>query len=659
MTAEHNEPMIPTVPPSDDPLLCIGSSSMTDFIVPAGSKYVLVVPRGLCTFQQKAMNAQKLGASGIIIYGTLASRFSLNSTQIAMNNNAVTSASVVYPQQFYDYDCDKASAEIPLTYLSLNNNLPYDAMHNDPILSGSAEQGNVCAQLNTDFVKKCPSERCLLTGESDDLGQNMMACCAWDLHVWLYKDDNVTAEVTSSINIPAFYITMAEADELALKMQTRQITITMYRRYYPSYNISSVVIWALGVFVAALAAWMSASEYRNAKIVTQDNPEEMQPMDSSATSSRSNSRGEEQDAAPIRDRQEESLELTAAHACGFILFSTSGLLILFFFKIYNVVKIFYAFGCGGAIFQIIFYPLFHRIWTRMGVRDRIAFTTDTLELGAVSYAQIMAAFVSYGLCSIWIYIAFTHNHPDGIFFFWVMQDIMGGCMCIIFLSTMKLNSIKVAAVLLTAAFFYDIFFVFVTPFLTKGGKSIMVDVATSGGPPKADPAWCEKYPDDVNCQGGDPLPMLFTIPRLFDYSGGSSLLGLGDIVLPGLLLSFGARYDAAKRMIGKSSRDGRIAPQNCQGQKRAYFPALVVAYAIGLAMANIAVYAMQMGQPALLYLVPCCLGTMSYLGWRRGELSELWNTPKVLASCDKILYGPIVEELGLDEAESPNLRPIT
>ena len=33
-----------------------------------------------------------------------------------------------------------------------------------------------------------------------------------------------------------------------------------------------------------------------------------------------------------------------------------------------------------------------------------------------------------------------------------------------------------------------------SPYLTKGGKSIMIDVATGGGPPKADPAWCEKYP---------------------------------------------------------------------------------------------------------------------------------------------------------------------
>ena len=35
---------------------------------------------------------------------------------------------------------------------------------------------------------------------------------------------------------------------------------------------------------------------------------------------------------------------------------------------------------------------------------------------------------------------------------------------------------------------YDIFFVFVTPLLTKHGESIMVNVATTGGPPMADPS---------------------------------------------------------------------------------------------------------------------------------------------------------------------------
>ena len=37
--------------------------------------------------------------------------------------------------------------------------------------------------------------------------------------------------------------------------------------------------------------------------------------------------------------------------------------------------------------------------------------------------------------------------------------------------------------------------------------------------------------------------MLLELPRLWDYTGGYAMLGLGDIVIPGLLLSFAHRYD--------------------------------------------------------------------------------------------------------------------
>ena len=483
--------------------------------------------------QNSQLNAQKLGASGVIIYGNLASRYSLNTTQIEAHNNQVTPNDVIYPREFDDYDCDKASAEIPVASLSFSE-FPYDSVRNDPVLSGPASQGNLCAAQNDNFAEVCPSERCLLTGDLT-LDQSMMkACCAWDLHIWLYKDDKLEVD----INIPTMYITMAQADSLLNYMQTRQITVTMYQRYYPKYNVSSVLIWALGVFVAALAAWMSGSEYRDAKIVSHG--EETQSISSGNGSYQSGSNAEEYERVGATQvaMREESLELSSEHACGFIVFSSAGLLTLFFLKIYNIVKVFYAIGCSSAIFQIIFYPFFYRIISMMGLRDRRAFTTDCLEIGDVSYVMMVAGVISYGLGGVWTYMALFVDHPDSITFFWVMQDIMGACMCILFLATMKLNSIKVASVLLTAAFFYDIFFVFVTPYLTKGGKSIMVDVATSGGPPTADPLWCEKYPGDENCQGGDPLPMLFTIPRIFDYQGGSSMLGLGDIVLPGLLLSF-------------------------------------------------------------------------------------------------------------------------
>lgn len=174
----------------------------------------------------------------------------------------------------------------------------------------------------------------------------------------------------------------------------------------------------------------------------------------------------------------------------------------------------------------------------------------------------------------------------------------------------------------------------------------MVTVATSGGPPIAGPQYCEKYPLDKDCQGGDPLPMLFTIPRVGDYMGGASLLGLGDVVLPGLLVSFAARLDAAKRLIAFHPNQTINNDVDNTGVYHAwrmafggYFVPIMIAYGVGLMMANVAVYLMQMGQPALLYLVPCCLGTMVALALKRNEIGELWRGPKVLQDANKITRG--------------------
>lgn len=207
-------------------------------------------------------------------------------------------------------------------------------------------------------------------------------------------------------------------------------------------------------------------------------------------------------------------------------------------------------------------------------------------------------------------------------------------------------------------------------------KSVMIEVATSGGPPTADASWCEKYPNDRDCLGGDPLPMLFTIPRIWDYQGGSSLLGLGDIVLPGLLLSFAARYDAAtftmrltdrvhNRAHGLACSDARRSWCRCGDWFRGYFVVAVCAYATGLFMANCAVYVMKMGQPALFYIVPCCLGTILFRSWWRQELHDMWRGPAAIrrvegmlspltprrASSDAVADGVCLQSLSVDEED--------
>jgi signal peptide peptidase-like 2B len=381
-------------------------------------------------------------------------------------------------------------------------------------------------------------------------------------------------------------------------------------------------------------------------------------------------------------------------------------------QIYNVVKVMYAIGCSNAVMQIITYPLLSTILNSShffrGVcfRERILHKSD--DWGDITNWDVASALLAYTWGMTWLYMALFVPHADTNTFFWVTQDIMGACMCITFLGLIQLNNIQVATILLLVAFVYDIFFVFVTPFLFHG-KSVMITVATSGGPPEKDAMFCEKYPSDPGCRGGDPLPMLLTVPRLFDYEGGASMLGLGDIVLPGLLLSFAARLDAAKFLVAivksyngddsSSNNNNNEGAGGCNGADTIlrrtyalsnntsswwcvccglcswisyifcshgcgegsdqqedgarltawyplllgdggyYFVPLIIAYAVGLIMANMAVYLMQMGQPALLYLVPCTLGTMTYLGWKRQELRSLWDGPKVIATADEIVFG--------------------
>ncbi|XP_051033217.1 signal peptide peptidase-like 2B isoform X4 [Phodopus roborovskii] len=104
---------------------------------------------------------------------------------------------------------------------------------------------------------------------------------------------------------------------------------------------------------------------------------------------------------------------------------------------------------------------------------------------------------------------------------WVLQDILGIAFCLYMLKTIRLPTFKACTLLLLVLFIYDVFFVFITPFLTKSGNSIMVEVAT--GP--------------SNSSTHEKLPMVLKVPRL-NTSPLSlcdrpfSLLGFGDILVP-------------------------------------------------------------------------------------------------------------------------------
>merc|ERR1712137_667672 len=118
----------------------------------------------------------------------------------------------------------------------------------------------------------------------------------------------------------------------------------------------------------------------------------------------------------------------------------------------------------------------------------------------------------------------------------------------------------------------------------------MVEVATGGGT-------------------GETVPMLLLIPSIGDPLGRPRMLGFGDVALPGLLISYLRRHDLRSKVSG------------CSG----YFVPAVTGYFVGLCTTIVALTIMQMGQPALLYLVPGTLGTTLVLALCRGELQDLWD----------------------------------
>lgn len=104
------------------------------------------------------------------------------------------------------------------------------------------------------------------------------------------------------------------------------------------------------------------------------------------------------------------------------------------------------------------------------------------------------------------------------------------------------------------------------------------------------------------------------LPAKLVFPAGDShhtILGLGDIILPEVLLAYLLEFD---------SRNRATVPL-----RTGYFVRAVLAYAVGLAASFYFSYAFQAAQPALLYIVPLVVLPTVAQAKRRGELARLWN----------------------------------
>jgi len=163
---------------------------------------------------------------------------------------------------------------------------------------------------------------------------------------------------------------------------------------------------------------------------------------------------------------------------------------------------------------------------------------------------------------------------------WLANNILGLSFSVQGVAFLSLGSYKVGCILLGGLFFYDIFWVF--------GTDVMVTVAKSFDAP-IKLLWPKNF---------------FVDPLQF------SMLGLGDIVIPGIFVALMLRFDA-KRARGHKDF------------KKPYFTFTFTGYFLGMVTTIAVMHFFQAAQPALLYLVPFCIGSSLVAGLLLGELREL------------------------------------
>jgi hypothetical protein len=337
-----------TTPLAENALLCFDAADDTGVnqdVVDSTKGTWMVVPRGGCTYEHKTWIAQSLyKAAGVIVYNTLASRYTFNETD---------STAIIFPVEYHDYDCNNAKAEIPSNELNFFSNKddgtststsPYDWKTNDPLLAGDTVD-NLCKIHDENALRNCPSKRCLIATNKSSNDDTTTVCCAWDVLLNPYPDDTIDKNVT--ITIPTIFATMEQGDIILKAMAKAQgdgsVTVSVHSRWRPGYNLSAVLIVFFGVFVAGFAAFRSADDYQVGisklwKGMKKDPTRNINSNPASAVGDGNGEDNQQQESLVTRSNSlaDESLELEPMHAVVFLVMSSFSLFILFFFKVRSI-----------------------------------------------------------------------------------------------------------------------------------------------------------------------------------------------------------------------------------------------------------------------------------------------------------------------------------
>lgn len=164
---------------------------------------------------------------------------------------------------------------------------------------------------------------------------------------------------------------------------------------------------------------------------------------------------------------------------------------------------------------------------------------------------------------------------------WIANNLFGLAFSLNGVELLHLNNVSTGCILLGGLFIYDIFWVF--------GTNVMVTVAKSFEAPIK-----LVFPQDLLEKGLE--------------ADNFAMLGLGDIVIPGIFIALLLRFDISLKR-----------------NTHTYFYTSFAAYIFGLGLTIFIMHIFKHAQPALLYLVPACIGFPVLVALVKGEVAEMFS----------------------------------
>jgi minor histocompatibility antigen H13 len=173
-----------------------------------------------------------------------------------------------------------------------------------------------------------------------------------------------------------------------------------------------------------------------------------------------------------------------------------------------------------------------------------------------------------------------------------IHNLFGICFSIQAIRLVSLGQFMNAFILLWGLFVYDVFWVF--------GTDVMVTVALSF-----------------------EAPAKIIFPQSFE-PWKQGILGLGDIVIPGIFVALCLRFDDFVHRRSIKQPHHRTNINVLESFPKPYFYTVFINYLFGLGATAFAMHVMKAAQPALLYLVPFTTISVAFVALIKGHIKDMF-----------------------------------